>query len=168
MNRYAKPTNFASRVRTPLLREHFVYRAFDADGQLLYIGCTLNPIKRLSEHRQHSAWHRYMKRLTFVGPYNYETARQVEYDAIEGERSLYNFSSERRELKKLRDRLIDFCIQQMVEQGVPQAGAIAGGVDLGRALLPDGDSAGPVLVDDTTVPRARKFVADYIRGEVAA
>lgn len=168
MNRYAKPSNFGSRVRTPLLREHYVYRTFDASGRLLYIGCSRSVSKRLSEHRNTSRWGRHAVKVTLAGPYNYETARQVEYDAIESERSLYNYSSERRELHRLRDRLIDFCIQRIAAVGGEPSAAMAAGVDLGRSLLPEGDSAGPVVVDDTTVPRARRFVAEYMRQATAA
>jgi predicted GIY-YIG superfamily endonuclease/DNA-binding XRE family transcriptional regulator len=32
-------------------REHWVYRCYDADGQLLYIGCTSNVAARFNGHR---------------------------------------------------------------------------------------------------------------------
>lgn len=168
MNRYAKPSNFASRLRTPLLREHFVYRAFDHSGRLIYIGCTNNPANRLREHRSQSQWYRHVARVTLAGPFNYETARQVEYDAIESERSLHNYSTERRELHRLRDRLIDFCIQRSIDEGLPFAEALAAGVQLGDSLLPDGDAGSALEVDDTTVPRARRFVTEYMSTERAS
>lgn len=36
---------------------HYVYRAFDAEGRALYVGCTSSLKKRLAEHRRRSAWH---------------------------------------------------------------------------------------------------------------
>lgn len=168
MNRYAKPSNFASKIRTPLLREHFVYRAFDESGRLLYVGCTVNLTKRMREHQHHAPWHEHMTRIAVAGPFNYETARQVEYDAIESERSLYNYSSERRELHRLRDRLIVFCVQRFVDEGSTFSDALSAGVALGASLLPESEASGPLVVDDTTLPRARRFVADYMRNERAA
>lgn len=39
---------------TPLLtRPHYLYRCYDANGRLLYIGCTIDPFKRWREHMLH-------------------------------------------------------------------------------------------------------------------
>lgn len=35
---------------------HFVYRCFDADGRLLYVGLTKNPEQRLAGHRSQTLW----------------------------------------------------------------------------------------------------------------
>jgi hypothetical protein len=42
-----------------------VYRAFDADGELLYVGCTDNAEKRLKAHAKGSDWYPDAARWTF-------------------------------------------------------------------------------------------------------
>lgn len=74
----------------PGLREHFVYRAFDADGALLYVGCSLNPEARHREHRGQSRWYPLAATFKMQGPYNYDTARQIERDAIRTESPRFN------------------------------------------------------------------------------
>lgn len=69
---------------------HFVYRAFDSYGLLLYIGCSLNVEQRLAAHRATSRWHRYAETVGVWGPYSKEEARRAESDAIESEASYFN------------------------------------------------------------------------------
>jgi hypothetical protein len=38
------------------LRPHVVYRAYDRDGCLLYVGVSLNPLGRMSAHKASSGW----------------------------------------------------------------------------------------------------------------
>lgn len=167
MNRYAQSANFACKIKTPLLRRHFVYRAFDADGVLLYVGCTYDPDKRMAAHRHGSDWHADMVRLAVAGPYNYETARQLEYDAIESERSLYNHSRERRELSRLHSTLVNAHATRLASNGMPYMEAIGPAVDIADQLLPEGLHRRPVRIDDTTLPRARRLVADFIKAGAA-
>jgi predicted GIY-YIG superfamily endonuclease len=83
--------------RNPERREHLVYRAFDADGNLLYVGCTNNPDRRWREHRTDSPWMT-EKAHTFrlAGPYNYDTARQKEREALAIESPRYGMTPQRR------------------------------------------------------------------------
>lgn len=70
---------------------HFVYRAFDSYGHLLYIGCTLNVAKRMGQHRSQSLWHKYAETIAISGPYDGRSAaRQIETEAIESEASYFN------------------------------------------------------------------------------
>jgi len=72
--------------RDPMLRNHFVYRYFDENGALLYIGCSIQPEVRYREHRQmRSEMVDRIARIKMQGPYNYQTARQIERDAIRSE-----------------------------------------------------------------------------------
>ena len=160
MNRYAKPSNFGHPIRTPLLRKHYVYRAFAADGRLLYVGCTQDPKQRLADHKMQSKWHAQMRRLKIAGPYNYETARQLEYDAIEGERPQFNYTREHRALAGVRSRMIDREIAHRGGLGVPgwewfvhEAVAKVEGI-LGRDLH-------AAVITDLTVPTFRKIEQDH-------
>lgn len=80
----------------PSRREHFVYRAFDADGRLLYVGCTIRPTKRFNEHKGQSRWFPFAVKFTMQGPYNYQTGRRIEKEAIYGEHPLWNHNEPRR------------------------------------------------------------------------
>lgn len=37
-------------------RPHCVYRCFGHKGELIYIGCSVNPDSRLEQHRRHREW----------------------------------------------------------------------------------------------------------------
>lgn len=77
-------------------RDHWVYRAWDADGRLLYIGCTKNLKQRRAAHATgtDSDWYPFATRFRAYGPYTYETARAIERQAIETEESYFNGTSE--------------------------------------------------------------------------
>lgn len=71
--------------------EHYVYRCFDADGELLYIGCTQYPDRRLTqEHPKRSPWWARCDTYTFEGPYGYFEGFDVERAAIIAELPLFN------------------------------------------------------------------------------
>lgn len=74
-------------------RPHFVYRCFDADGVLLYIGCTVHPEQRRVEHRRSSPWFAQLASVKLVGPFVGEKARDralaAEQALICSERPLY-------------------------------------------------------------------------------
>lgn len=61
---------------------HWVYRCYDDANRLLYVGCTMNLKRRRSEH-EGTAWFQFMARSVIRGPFDYETARQVEREQIE-------------------------------------------------------------------------------------
>lgn len=72
----------AGDYRSPEHREHFVYRAFDEAGQLLYVGCTMRPKKRWAEHNHDGVWAHLARSFRMAGPYNYKTARAIERNAL--------------------------------------------------------------------------------------
>lgn len=75
-------------------RPHFVYRCFDADGELLYVGMTANPVQRLSGHRSASHWFSEVASFTLIGPFVGSDARtratRVERALIDAEAPPYN------------------------------------------------------------------------------
>lgn len=68
---------------------HFVYRAFDAAGVLLYVGCTRTPSRRMAKHRG-KAWYARATRITWAQFPDFWTARREEHDAIRDEAPLFN------------------------------------------------------------------------------
>lgn len=162
MNRYAKPSNFGHPIRTPLLREHFVYRTYNAAGELLYIGCSRDWQERLRGHRDsRSNWVPEVASVRIEGPYNYETARQVEYDAIESERSLYNYSSERRAIHRLRDKVIQAHLIRLMDAGLSFDEAMPEAREIADTVIPYGGRSA-MRIDDLTVPAARRVAAEHL------
>lgn len=80
------------------MRKHYLYRCYDAQGRLLYIGCTQDPGARSQVHG--SSWHnpvsaylnlRMTRWETEEKPYRGKTvARAAEKAAIEAEAPLLN------------------------------------------------------------------------------
>lgn len=74
-------------------RPHFVYRAFAADGALLYIGCTSDVDRRFAAHRKHPSsqrWIHDMDRLTVEEHPDQWSAMRAEWDAIRDEHPRFN------------------------------------------------------------------------------
>lgn len=73
------------------IREHFVYRVYDAAGSLLYVGRTKRPNLRWAEHIKSGApWVTAAARFRVVGPLPYAPAHQLEQRVIRTERPLHN------------------------------------------------------------------------------
>jgi predicted GIY-YIG superfamily endonuclease len=82
--------------RSDDVRNHFVYRAFDAEGHLLYVGCTQNLKARWQQHRFNNRhWVVQTERMKVQGPYPYRTARAIEKAAIESEGPRYGWTPDR-------------------------------------------------------------------------
>lgn len=94
-------------------RPHFLYRCYDADGLLLYIGLTVNPRKRMQVHMAHRAkasllLQCYMTRWEVDADAHPSLAagREAEAAAIAAERPLFNTQDVRRPLwLVMRDHL---------------------------------------------------------------
>lgn len=72
-------------------RPHCVYRAFDGDGALLYVGCTQDPMYRLRHWTTElSEWTFHVRAVSFEWFTTRSAARSVEAAAIRSERPAYN------------------------------------------------------------------------------
>ena len=70
---------------------HYVYRLYDADDRLLYVGCTRRFAKRLQEHMRDKEWAAQIDRWTISDPYpNRDEARAAEAAAIRDEAPRHN------------------------------------------------------------------------------
>lgn len=67
-----------------------LYRHFDADGALLYVGISLNSIKRTMQHRSGARWFEQIARITIEWLPSREEAEQAERNAIRSERPANN------------------------------------------------------------------------------
>jgi predicted GIY-YIG superfamily endonuclease len=70
-------------------KPHAVYRAYDADNNLLYVGCSVNPDRRLKDHVR-TPWYPRMTRCAVEWHPNFDIGRSVERVAIETEEPLFN------------------------------------------------------------------------------
>jgi predicted GIY-YIG superfamily endonuclease len=67
-----------------------LYRHFDAEGALLYVGVSLNTITRLAQHRASSMWFSKIARVDIETFDSREAALRAERDAIVREKPLHN------------------------------------------------------------------------------
>jgi hypothetical protein len=79
---YVRPADAAPRVA--------LYRHFDADGILLYVGISRDPGVRRRTHHRRSAWTEFAARETVEWLPDRETAERAEREAIVAERPLFN------------------------------------------------------------------------------
>lgn len=106
-------------------RDHFVYRTFGSEGELLYVGCT----KRLDHRwREHKMERRRMVDLTvscrLQGPFTREVARRLEREAIRSEEPLFGWTpikglERRRRNIWLRDR-----VSELITSGLEAVAAV--------------------------------------------
>lgn len=74
----------------PPVRKCALYRHYDADGNLLYVGITINPGRRGKDHAKSSAWVEFAAREESVWFDSEEDAKAAERDAISNEAPLFN------------------------------------------------------------------------------
>lgn len=67
-----------------------LYRAFDARGQLLYVGISDSPFLRLGQHDVSAAWTRYTTTVTLERHATREDAATAEREAIHNEDPVWN------------------------------------------------------------------------------
>tara|TARA_R110000803_G_C11830615_1_gene303225 strand:+ start:272 stop:619 length:348 start_codon:yes stop_codon:yes gene_type:complete len=67
-----------------------LYRAYDSDGFLLYIGQSISALARTGHHAKHASWFRYCYSLTFQRYADKEVLVIAEKTAIEKEKPVFN------------------------------------------------------------------------------
>ena len=84
-----------ARQRTPGIgpRECAVYRFYDDDGTLLYVGISRNPLKRWQAHRRTKPWWPDVARSVIDVYQSEAVALRIERERIRCERPLWNVRS---------------------------------------------------------------------------
>lgn len=72
--------------------EHIVYRFYDVEGALLYVGVTKEPYKRWEHHEKKKSWFREMAVITRSFYPDKESSYEAERRAIITERPRYNIT----------------------------------------------------------------------------
>ena len=67
-----------------------LYRHFNADGALLYVGISVNALSRLGEHRQSSEWYKQIVKVTLEHFPSRKEAEEAETKAIKSEKPKFN------------------------------------------------------------------------------
>lgn len=75
---------------TPWAGRVVVYRCYDADGVLLYIGSSRNLEQRMATHVRTSFWRTYVAKVRIQIAGDIFTARRIEADAIRTENPRFN------------------------------------------------------------------------------
>lgn len=71
-------------------RPHFVYRCYDSNGVLLYVGCSVTPVYRIDSHRENSWWGDRIDSVRFTVFPDRDYALSKEREAIWAERPVCN------------------------------------------------------------------------------
>lgn len=67
-----------------------LYRHFDDEGALLYVGVSLHPIARMEQHGDAAGWFQFITRVEIEWHASRDAALAAEAQAITGERPLFN------------------------------------------------------------------------------
>ncbi|QAU07146.1 G-I-Y Y-I-G endonuclease [Gordonia phage Asapag] len=123
--------------KSDAVRNHFVYRYFDADGDLLYVGCSHRPEIRLREHRStRPGMCAAIARIKVSGPYCYKTARGIERDAIRTEEPICGWTPAKQRDKVARSQWIDRRTAELVQRGISFRDALVAACDEAEATWP--------------------------------
>jgi len=86
------PVKDGSKQTRPASEVTELYRHFDADGQLLYVGISLSAVVRLCAHMNCSPWADQIAMLTIERHPTREAAMAAERAAVKEERPLHNIT----------------------------------------------------------------------------
>lgn len=78
---------------TPRARVHFVYRCYDTAGDLIYVGCSVNPVARVEGHRLNSWWGNQIATVRNLVFPNGDVALYQERKAIYEEKPKHNIKN---------------------------------------------------------------------------
>ena len=76
----------------------YLYRHYDVDSVLLYVGATANPFARTSQHKSRSQWFDRVAKIT-IEHCELEELERAEQDAISSEKPLFNYTNKTREVR---------------------------------------------------------------------
>lgn len=107
------------------MKQQALYRFWDADGALLYIGISLDPGKRWKQHRDDKPWWSEVAKVTVEPHPSRPAAMDAERAAIAAERPRYNVvhnsgivdHPEMRRMRELSDALVE--IREVARYGMP-------------------------------------------------
>jgi predicted GIY-YIG superfamily endonuclease len=75
-----------------MTKPHVLYRYFDADDNLLYVGITNSPLSRMSQHLRDKGWFAKAARTTYEHFTTRDELEKAELKAIQSEKPKYNIA----------------------------------------------------------------------------
>lgn len=118
-----------------------VYRHYDADGALLYVGLSRNPLKRWGQHKALALWFYDISRIEIQWFDSREEASDAEIRAVKSERPIFNTvhntANPQRKKSKAQPQIFD------ASEVAPPA--LAGDLMVG-VVLPDDENAPAEMV----------------------
>jgi len=100
-------------------RKSILYRAYAANGRLLYVGVTYCWTARKSQHKKADKWFREMNRVEFCEHDSRHEAELAEYAAIKNESPMFNVVGVSRQHKLSRKRISVEAWYEFDQRGVP-------------------------------------------------
>lgn len=85
-------------------RPAVLYRAFDATGQLLYVGISLRAPERMHQHQRDKPWWTEVACITLEHHATIKSAEQAETDAIVADKPRYNIAKTNRQPRPAADK----------------------------------------------------------------
>lgn len=144
-----------------------LYRHFDADGVLLYVGISLSAVQRLSQHSA-SPWSDRIARVDVERFPSREAAERAEREAIQTERPKHNATHAIRERDAHESPATAAFIAEL-DDFIRESGVSA--TELGRAAVGDGNFMGRLRTGKTnscTLRTVDKFREAMARMRAAA
>ena len=85
---------------------HHLYRHFDADGNLLYIGISMSAFSRFAQHKRTSSWSEDIVTMTIERFESREQLEAAERAAIFRENPLHNLANNQSECQSAHSKLV--------------------------------------------------------------
>ena len=78
------------KAATALKEDYVLYRFFDKDEMLLYVGITMNPVGRFKNHRWSKPWWTAISRISMEHFASVDEVKTAERNAIKSEHPIWN------------------------------------------------------------------------------
>jgi len=109
-----------------------LYRHFDKDNNLLYVGVSLNALNRLAQHKQHAHWFNQINRVEIESFETRKEALEAEREAIYSEKPKHNLMrptpkrvlKEKTKAQESKQRLVERIVQFNVTYTIPEASGV--------------------------------------------
>ena len=75
-------------------KKHYVYRIFDHDGRLIYVGCSHDPETRMATHRHTMWWAPQIARIKIKVYPNKDAGHDAEREIIRAEKPRWNLKGQ--------------------------------------------------------------------------
>ena len=115
-------------------RSTHLYRLWDANGELLYVGISKSAMRRLADHQRGKPWADEINSVTITNVSTRAEAERMEIEAIANENPKYNIQHAR---KKSHEELVQMQWQEMSQEERAQAVAIVRNLAKQMSQLPE-------------------------------